>query len=264
MGTNHLRAAAALALVLTAGCTTLPGVEPRVEEVRAHVSALDADGVDLTIELDVLNPYLSSLHEPFLRYSLEVADRTLASERRAAGAAFPATGVGTVAIDVRVGYADLAAAHGSLDGVAEVPYRLRGEFRAPLFGGNLDLPFEHAGAVPVVRPPILRVVRVDVAELGPAGGGLAVAAEVTNPNTFPLTLEDVAITLLDGERPVAALRPAVPAPVAAGETRPMRLHGTVTGPQSLERLGRVGNGAAPVLRVSGSLATPWGPLRLAR
>ncbi len=151
----RLRAFCALIVVCVlgalAGCASVPGVKPSVRSVEQRIEQVDRDGVDMAFDITVGNPLLNALHAPRYKYALDVAGRTLASGRAAAGADFPAAGVGTVTIHIHVDYDVLAAAYGDLEGLTEVPFKLRGAFRVPMLGSVVKVPFEHSGALPL--PP---------------------------------------------------------------------------------------------------------------
>ena len=140
-----------IGLVALSACASVPGVRPSVRSVEQRIEQVDHDGVDMAFDITVGNPLLNALHAPRYKYALDVAGRTLASGRAAAGADFPAAGVGTVTIHVHVDYDVLAGAYGDLEGLSEVPFELRGAFRVPMLGSVVKVPFEHSGALPL--PP---------------------------------------------------------------------------------------------------------------
>ena len=110
-----LRLVPALLCASLTACAGVPGVRPSVRNVEARVQSVHLDAVEMEFDITVANPLLNALHSPRYTFSLDAAGRTMASGREAAGADFPAAGVGTVTIPVRVYYDLLAGAYGDLD-----------------------------------------------------------------------------------------------------------------------------------------------------
>lgn len=262
----HVRALLLLPVLLCAAlsaCAGVPGVTPSVRGVEPRFAGLDLGGVDMAFDIKVSNPLLKALHAPRYSYSLDVSGRTLASGHAAAGADFPAAGVGVVTIPARVEYDVLAAAYGDLEGATEVPYVLSGSFAVPLFGSKIDVPFEHSGLVPVVRPPTIDFVAVDTSGLTRLGGKITVEALLHNPNAFALSIADAGYALeLGGER-IAALQAGTGGSVAPGAERKLSLVGRLSLVDAAKNLVKSGGDFLGGRVVpTGSVGTPFGPLRL--
>lgn len=237
-----------------AGCVGLPVVEPEVRGVEARIDGLDLEGLDVVFDVRVYNPLLNALHAPRFRYAVDVQGRTLASGRQAAGAEFPAAGVGTLSIPVRVAYRDLAAIYGDIGGRSEADYRLTGEIKVPLLGSTVDLPFELDGSVPIVRPPAVELEGVDLSAVSPLGGDVHVDVGVTNPNAFPVGVDGLAYSLLVRGDEVARLSADSDGPIAPGTRRMMRLTARFSAAAAVSGQWTV--------RPSGAVTTPYGPLEL--
>ena len=253
-----------LVVVLAAGlsaCAGLPGVQPSVESVEPRIEALDLEGLDAAFDVHVSNPMLSALHVPHFTWDLDVQGRTLASGRRGLRADFPAAGVGTVTIPVRVTYGELAAIYGDLAGRTEAEYRLAGLFKVPVLGSTVDLPFEHSGTFPIVRPPSVVVERIDTTAMSPLGGEIHVDARITNPNGFPLELGGLGYALGLGDDAVAVLRTAAAPALAPGASESLRLTGRVSLASAVSGLLSGGVSRAH-LSATGAVGTPYGTLRL--
>lgn len=254
----------ALTLGLAVGlsaCAGLPGVQPSVEGVEPRIAGLDLDGLDVVFDVKVYNPLPSAIHAPRFRYALDVQERTLASGRQAAGADFPATGVGTVPIPARITYRELEALYGDLSGRSEADYHLSGEFKVPLFGSTVDLPFEHAGALPIVRPPEIELQNVDTSGVSALGGEIVIDIGLTNPNGFALGVDDLGYGLLLRGSDVGSLSGTTGGDVGPGEKRTLRLTGKVSAIDAVKGLVG-GSGDIAGVRPSGQVNTPYGPLKL--
>jgi len=259
-----LRLAPVLLCAALTACAGVPGVRPSVRNVEARVQRIHLDGVEMEFDITIGNPLLSALHSPRYTFSLDAAGRTLATGRAAAGADFPAAGVGTVTIPVRVGYDLLAAAYGDLDGLSEAPYELRGSVMVPMLGSTVDVPFAHIGSFPIVRAPMVEIVDVDTSLLTDTGGDFYVKVRLRNPNRFPVTLDDVGYSLELGGLGFADLGAVFVSarPLRAGEIRTAQLSGNLTLAQAAQRLLGIRGLSGVTVSPTGTVGTPYGPLQL--
>ncbi len=256
---SWLLAAACAAASVVTGCSHVhvPLASPSVYAVHPEVVAFHARGVELRIDVDVYNPLPSPLATPHYRYALDVEGRTLANGRSGV-ADLPPAGIGTVSIPVVLPWRDVAACTGGLDGRADVAFDLSGAVTLPVFGDEVELPFVHAGTLPVVLAPVCRAVgTAAVGGREPDAPG-AVIVEIENPNGFDLDVAPLAFALVVGDRAHDGLRPEQGAAVVgARSTRTLRLVGGAAAATPV-----VTQAAGVRVRTTGVLDTPHGPLYL--
>ena len=235
MNRTALLAAALIAAPLLTACQGT-GLKPVVEDVRPRIVGLDLDGVDVAFDVDVRNPLPVSLTTPRMDWTLGVQGSTLASISDAQTASLPAGRTGTAEIPMRVRYTDLLNVLGSLRGVNEADYSLKGAFTVPVLGAPIRIPFSHAGSLPIVQPPTFSVVDVQSRGFSLSGTGVDVDLDMTNPNVFGVGIDGLGYGLSLGGVELASLTAGTGGEVGAGQTRRLRLSGAVTALSALEGL----------------------------
>ncbi len=253
----------ALTVVLAAGCAGVEGMKPSVDSVSSRIDGIDLEGVDLMFDIGVRNPLPMNLKTPAMRYSFAVQGTQIASSNTGVKANLPGGRVGSVKIPVRIGYRELARIVGDLSGVAEANYAFEGAFDIPVLGSNITLPFRHQGTFPVVRPPSFSGVRVGTSGLSLSGGRVTIDATMTNPNAFGIDVAGLGYALRLGDVSLAGLSASTGGKVRAGASQGIRLTGEITAQDALRKLLGGGLGRAR-LKPTGSIGTPFGPLRLGR
>lgn len=264
-----IRRRTALGLTLAAlaglggGCAALGDFAPRVDRVVPRITGLDLEGVDVVFDVQGSSAVPLNASSPPLTYRLDVAGKRLTSGR-GAGASVEGRRI-RAELPVRVGFAELAGLLGSLRGRDEAPYELTGSFEIPaLIGGGspLEVPFSHAGTLPIPKPPKIRVQDVRTADVGLGGATLELDVELANPNGFALGLEQLGYDLTLGGTSLGGLRATTDGKVPARGSRSLTLSADVSSGRTLQALlGGVSPADARVVP-TGSFDTPWGAVRL--
>ncbi len=255
-------AAAGSALLLcVVGCSS----QPQIQEVRARVTHIDLQGVDLAFEVDVSNPYPISVRPPNYRYAVDIASAEFVKGGPLeATSDLPAAGVGTIIVPARVEYVQLWQAYQNLKDSPEAPYKLHGALAIAVMGQNYEVPFAHEGSFPVLRPPGLSVKNVRTPETSLSSVSVQVEAEIKNPNVFAIGVDGLGYSLRLGEIAVGNVVAATPGSIEAGQTGALTLTGKVTGLEAVQQLLSGQKLGAASLTASGSIQTPYGSVELSR
>jgi LEA14-like dessication related protein len=254
----------AILVALLAGCATLSLVRPQIQGVHPRITGIDFLGLNMAFDLDVYNPNPIALRQPHLRYALNVEGNRFFQSETTSLNDVPARGVGTVTFPVRLSYLDLLQAYHVLAGKPEADYRLEGAMIFPVRGRNLELPFSHSGAFPILRPPTFSDVRVRLGDVSPTNTRIDIDAAVKNPNVFPLGLNDLGYVLDLGGIRLGDLSTQNGGAVGAGQTQRLHLSGETSLVSAIVQLMKGGNLGEARLLPYGSVQTPYGAASLPR
>lgn len=210
--------------VLVAGCSTLDEVieaapKPGARILGAGVRNLSLQSLDLVFDLEVSNPYSVSLPLVDLTYTLGSGGKQLVSGSIKPSGSVPAKGKSVVQLPARV---DLAAVIKTLPGVkpgAVVPYNARINLivDAPLLG-EMSLPVERSGEIPVPAPPQITLLSLDLASLSLDEVRAEARLRVKNTNQFQIDLARIRFDLALGGRNVVHTRLRAAPKLAPGKT----------------------------------------------
>jgi len=259
----YLLALAGLATI-AAGCAgLLSRLGPKVEGVRPRITGIDFEGVNLNFDVSVRNPYPVAIRTPSTKYRMLVQDCEIASSQTTAKMSLPAAGVGSAAIPLRVTYGDLIRAARGLAGANEAPYRFEGAFLLNAMGKTVEVPFQHTGKVPLLRLPKLAIAKVHPADISLRGAKLKIDAAIANPNVFGVDFSKLGYQLTMGGVPIGQLQISSIGKVKAGGKGRVALNAQLSTVQAGYRLLSAGKLWPVQLAASGSIATPYGEVRLA-
>lgn len=255
-------ATAILLAVLMAGCASLDALKrPEVQAVRPRIAGIDFRGVDLAFDVDVNNPYPMAIRSPEFRYGLDIEGAEFLESTGSSRIDLPALSTGTVTVPVRLPYANLWSTFKSLAGASEVPYTLHGEILASALGQSFALPLKHSGTFPVLRPPTLSDLKVQVSDVSLRGAKIVADAAMKNPNVFALSVKDLGYVLNMGGEQIGGLTASTGETIGAGETGHLRLTGAISAADAVAKIVKGGIGSAK-LALSGSVGTPYGPAKV--
>jgi LEA14-like dessication related protein len=245
-----------------ASCASLDFVgKPEVRAVRPRVNGIDFRGVDLAFDVDVDNPYPVAIRSPEFRYGLDIEGAEFLESTESSKIDLPGSGTGTVTLPVRLPYANLWRTFKNLAGAAEVPYTLHGEIVTSALGQSFALPLKHSGTFPVLRPPTLSDLSVQLSDVSLRGAKIVADAAMKNPNAFALSLKDLGYVLNVGGEQIGGLTASTAETIGAGETGHVRLTGAISAADAVAKIVKGGIGSAR-LALSGSVGTPYGPAKV--
>jgi len=236
--------------------------KPEVKRVQPKIKGIDLDGVSMQFDLDVSNPYPIPLRSDGLSYRLAVSGTELLDSKTTDPINVPAGQTSNVSLPVRVSYGKLWSAVKGLKDASEAPYELGASADFVVFGRPRSLPFKHRGKLPILRPPTFADPKVSVSKQGLTQMKLAVDANMQNPNAFDLGVEELGYEVKIGEWSLGNIQATTDGKVGAGQTSRVRLSGEVSGANALRQLLGGKSLGRPHISPTGTLTTPYGPVRL--
>lgn len=259
-----------LALLLAAlGLSACAGVgkvisgafeRPRLQLEAVGVEAIDLEGATAVAHYRVENPNDFGLTVARLSYQLDVEGQRVVAGSLPGGLRLPARGAAPLVVPVRVRYADIPAFLERVTQRDRVAYQVAGSVGFDTALGAVDIPWSHAGEVPLPKLPTFSVDSVRFSEAGFTGLTLGLKIRVGNRNAFPIPGGRLDYRLsLNGAPAVRAAAASLAAVPAGGST-------VVDVPVTVDLLA-AGMGARQALAggrtevvLSGSAA--WGSLRV--
>ncbi|GAB4330023.1 MAG: hypothetical protein Kow0099_00300 [Candidatus Abyssubacteria bacterium] len=216
----------------------------------------------MVFDVDVDNPYPVPIKTPRFRYGLDIKGTRFFDSESESQINLPARGVGTVALPVRVSYADLFETYKNLSGESEVDYTLNGVMLLPVLGRQFELPLSHSGTFPVVRPPSFSNIDIDFTNLSLTKTKLDVSAAMKNPNAFALGVDGLGYVLKLGDIELGDLTATTQSTLGAGQTGQLLLSGEVSAASALLNMVKGGKAGSAQILPQGAIETPYGPVRL--
>lgn len=174
--------------------------EPRVSLADFAITGISSDKLDLAAKLAIDNPNPVGLRLSALDYSIELAGNRLFSGESDEGLEINPSGKSFTSIPISLGYGDVESVYNAVKGRDEIPYRLSGKVRLDTPIGELPIPYDVRGKLPVVRPPKIMSVDLDVKSLSISKAKLDLDIKLYNPNNFDLDISGAGYALaLDGK-----------------------------------------------------------------
>ena len=246
------------------GCATVNVIRrPEIQAVRPRVMGIDFQRVDLAFDVDVNNPYPMAIRTPEFRYGLDIEGTEFLSSEGFSKIDLPALKTGTVTLPVRLPYADLWRTFRNLADAPEVGYTLHGAVIASALGQWFEVPLKHSGTFPILRPPTLSDLKVQLSDVSLRGAKIITDAAMKNPNAFALGIRNLGYVLNIGDQQVGGLTASTAETIGAGKTGQLRLTGAVSASDALSKI--IGGGISGAkVELSGSIETPYGQVQVSR
>ena len=261
---------ALICLALVSGCQSLQDLiggapKPTVHVIGASIRGLSLENIVLLFDIEVENPYATSLPLIDLGYSLASGGRKFLEGTIKPTGSIPARGKQVIQLPATVPFASLLATLKGVKPGAIVPYTA--DFKlgvdAPVVG-RLDVPMSKSGELPIPAAPQVELSSLAIGKLGLDQTTAAAKLQVKNTNQFPLDLTKLGVSFALGGQDIGSSRLANPVKLPAGQAT------TLDVPLSFSPR-TVGVGLVNLLRgnqiaykVSGSVDanTRFGPLSL--
>ncbi len=248
--------------IVISGCSLLENIrQPEILSVRPKITGIDFDAISLAFDVDVNNPYPIPIRAPRFRYGLDIQGNEFFKGDAESGVDLPAAKVGTLTLPVQLSYKDLWRTFQGLSDAKEVDYTLNGALMFSALGKSFELPLSHSGKFPVLRPPAFSNIKASLSEVSLTRAKIAVDADVNNPNVFDLGVQGLGYVLKVGGEEIGGLTASTGGMVGSGETSRLALVGEMPVASSLLRLIRGGKLSDAMITPSGSIQTPYGPVK---
>jgi LEA14-like dessication related protein len=214
----------------------------------------------------VKNRYPVEVTIPRIGYGVDVDGNSLIAGKLEKNTKVPSSQASDpttkVTVPMRFTFQDLYQLSTTYRNKSEAPYRLKGDVTVDTPVGPVELPFQHKGTVPILKPPQIDLPNVEVQSLSLSGADLRLKFRMRNPNTVKLSVKSMqyGLDLADVRVATGRLPRSIELAASGKTTAEMDLH---------IGLAEVGTALMSMLqkdrlnyRLDGSLSvgTPWGPL----
>ena len=255
---------------LVSGCQSMQDLiggapKPTAHVIGASIRGLSLENIVLLFDVEVENPYATSLPLIDLGYSLTSGGRKFLEGSVKPTGSIPARGKQVVQLPATVPFSSLFATLKGAKPGAIVPYTA--DFKlgvdAPVLG-RIDVPLSKSGELPIPNVPQVELTSLDIGKLSLDQMTASAKLQVKNTNQFPLDLTKLGVSFALGGQEVGGSRLANSVNLPAGQAT------TLDVPLSFSPRA-VGIGLMNLLRgnqiaykVSGSIDanTRFGPLSL--
>lgn len=237
-----------------ASCGLIGVPSASVEGVALTRMGLRDAAFDVTVS--VHNPMWVDAHVDGLRWSLNVAQETVAKGASTRPAVLAAQSSSPVVVPVELTYAQLWKGLGNTFSGQEIPYRLSLELDTVTPTGLVTVPMVHEGTLPALRPPEIDIVDLDW-EIEPDGRlRLDLGIDLSLPEQFSVNRLDWTVDV-DGR-------------VFGSGSVVIQADGMLRFPVRLDAVGAAeagwnwlwGSAHRLQLALDGTLGTPFGPVPL--
>jgi len=220
----YVRIYSALIVTLLAGCQSMQDLisaapKPTAHVIGASIRGLSLENIVLLFDVEVENPYATSLPLVDLRYSLASGGKNFLEGTAQPTGSIPPRGKQVLQLPATVQFASLLAALKGVKPGAIVPYIA--DFKigvdAPVLG-RIDVPLSKSGELPVPAAPKIEMSSLAVDKLGLDQIKASAKLQVRNINQFPLDLSKLGVTFALGGYDVASSKLAQPISLPAGQT----------------------------------------------
>jgi LEA14-like dessication related protein len=197
---------AGAAALLAGSCDSLREVveaiqRPEVSVDGVELEALSFSGVTLRFDIEIRNPNPIGISLSGYDYDLEIEGSSFVSGEVDQKVSVEARGRSIVPLPVELAFDEIGEAIESLQGKDEGNYRLSSGFSFDLpVLGRVRIPVHSEGSFPILRPPALRVVDLELKEIALSGASLTLELEMSNRNNFKVVIESLEYRFRVNER----------------------------------------------------------------
>jgi LEA14-like dessication related protein len=273
MRTLVSRRFAALALIcaaLVGGCQSMQDLiggapKPTAHVIGASIRGLSLENIVLLFDVEVENPYPTSLPLIDLGYSLASGGSKFLEGTIKPTGSIPARGKQVIQVPATVAFSSLFATLKGVKPGAIVPYTA--DFKlgvdAPVLG-RLDVPLSKKGELPIPAVPQVELASLAMGKLSLDQMTASAKLQLKNTNQFPLDLKKLGVSFALGGLEVGSSKLANSVSLPAGQAitleMPLSFSPRVVGIGLVNLL----RGDQIAYKVSGSIdaATRFGPLSL--
>lgn len=138
---------------------------PKIAFEKVDLSKADWNGADADFVFRVSNPNPIKVKVASFRYDLDIDGNGFLDGTNADGMQLEAQGDSQLKLPVALKWTELVDTASGLKGKDSVPFTIAGAFGFDTPIGPLEVPYEHSGDLPVLRPPKVRLAGARVAKL---------------------------------------------------------------------------------------------------
>lgn len=196
-------------MALIIGCGTLESLaggsdKPTAEINNAKLQDLSLEKVDLILDVEIDNPYTLPL--PFTNCKYTVASKGSQFLEGTANiqGLIPAQSSKVLPIPATIAFAPMLQTLKNVVPGSVVPYDIKLDLfvEAPVVG-NMTIPIETSGAIPIPSVPEMQITNIQWKELSLNNASANLNLQVKNTNQFPIDLNELKYQLHLGDIPVS-------------------------------------------------------------
>lgn len=261
---ERIKSIGRLFIVLTmpafVGCATM---RPEIAGVASTIEDISLEGVTLSVDVSVKNNAPLSITAPGGRYALKLAGNSFLSSDDVPSSSLPASDVGVIRLPAQIRYEDLWNLYAGIKDAKEIDFEMDGALAVDVLGQNFELPFAHAGMLPVLRMPKFAIADVDTSDISLTGANVTVTGNIENPNIFEVGLSKLGYNLTLGDLEVGAVDVRTADKIAPDTSGAFTLSCRISSASAVRSLlGGVSLGSVK-LAPTGAIETPYGAVQLA-
>ncbi len=184
--------------ISSSGCKHLQNYlqsqKPKVKFKRLELKKISFEGLDVDFLFEISNPIPLGIKFSSLEYQLDVEGSTLFKGTQPKGIEIKAEGKSPLRLPFGITFRKLVNSLVQLFQQKErISYRiaLKLGFQLPI-GGEVIVPIQKEGTLPVPKLPSIRPIAVKLASLSMTGAKLEFKFSLKNPNDFPIQLRGLA------------------------------------------------------------------------
>lgn len=210
-------------LTMLGGCQSLQDLiggapKPTAHVIGASIRGLSLDNIVLLFDVEVENPYATSLPLIDLGYSLASGGRKFLEGTVKPTGSIPARGKQVIQLPATVPFSSLFATLKGVKPGAIVPYTA--DFKlgvdAPVLG-RLDVPLSKSGELPIPAMPQVELTSLAIGKLSLDQMTASAKLQVKNTNQFPLDLTRISVSFALGGLDVGSSKLANSVNLPAGQ-----------------------------------------------
>lgn len=194
-----------IVLILTiaafaAGCAMLRDLadaqRPTIEFNRMSIQSFDFSEAVLRFDFDVNNPNPVGLTADRYSYEFFINENSFLSGSQSENLMIGRESVSTISVPVSINFADLFNTFSTIFRDDSFDYRINTEIQFDIPGlGMQRLPVNAEGSLPVPKVPRFEFGGFDVKNLSMSGAEMELKLNITNVNSFPISLFDASYQL---------------------------------------------------------------------
>ena len=216
-------------IALLAGCQSMQDLiggapKPTAHVIGVSIRGLSLENVVLLFDVEVENPYATSLPLTDLGYALSSGGNKFLQGTLTPTGSIPARGKQVIQLPATVPFSSLFTALKGVKPGAIVPYTA--DFRigvdVPVLG-RIDVPLSKSGELPVPAVPQVELSSLAMGKLGLDQIKASAKLQVKNTNQFPLDLTRLGISFALGGQEVGGSKLANPVTLPAGQATTLEI-----------------------------------------
>jgi len=254
---------------LLAGCTSTVSQlmekikKPEITGLSPHITGLDLEGVEVSLDMAVNNPYPVAIKSPEMKLVLDIMGKEFLNSTLSSGLNLPASGTGNLNIPLKLKYADLFNIYQELKGAKETTYAVRGSLSLPVMDQKFDIPFKTEGRIPIFKLPKIEDIKVNFGKPSLLDGAeISATAKLTNPNICAIGVQGLGYNLSLGDVTVGDITAMTGSSIEPDASDTLTLKGKISALNTIQQLLGGQSLGTPKVNLIGAIETPYGKINL--